>query len=158
MEQGVLIDGSKVAVKKLSKAKKEQDIQDFLNEIIVISNIKHRNLVQLKGCCIKGDQRILVYELVDNKNLAETLWGDSNDLVHFDWATRFNIILGIARGLAYLHEEVEPSIIHRDIKGPNILLDKDLSPKIADFGLALFYPSLDDGETHMSVSKVAGTM
>jgi serine/threonine protein kinase len=60
MEQGVLIDGSKVAVKKLSKAKKDQDIQDFLNEIIVISNIKHRNLVQLKGCCIKGDGEILM--------------------------------------------------------------------------------------------------
>lgn len=68
-----------MVVKRLLKAKKEQDVQDFLNEIIVISNIKHWNLVQLKGCCIKGDQQILVYELVDNKDLGNTLWGNSNE-------------------------------------------------------------------------------
>lgn len=111
----------------------------------------------MKGCCIKEDQRILVYELVENKNLANMLWEDSNE-DHIDWGTRFNIILGIARGMAYLHEEIEPPIIHRDIKGPNILLDKDLNPKISDFGLALLLPSLADGETHMNISRVAGTM
>lgn len=113
--------------------------------------------MQLKGCCIKEGQRILVYELVDNKNLASILWGDSKE-VHLNWGSRFNIILGIARGLAYTHEEIEPPIIHRDIKAPNILLDKDLNPKIADFGLALLLPSLNDGETHMNISRVAGTM
>lgn len=146
-----------MAVKKLLRANKEQDIQDFLNEIVIISKIKHRNLVRMKGCCIKEDQRILVYELVENKNLANMLWEDSNE-DHIDWGTRFNIILGIARGMAYLHEEIEPPIIHRDIKGPNILLDKDLNPKISDFGLALLLPSLADGETHMNISRVAGTM
>jgi len=155
--KGELPDGSKVAVKKLLRANKEQDIQDFLNEIVIISKIKHRNLVRMKGCCIKEDQRILVYELVENKNLANMLWEDSNE-DHIDWGTRFNIILGIARGMAYLHEEIEPPIIHRDIKGPNILLDKDLNPKISDFGLALLLPSLADGETHMNISRVAGTM
>lgn len=144
-------------MKKLLKVKQESNIQDFLNEIIVISNIKHRNLVQLKGCCIKEDQRILVYELVDNSNLATALWGDSNK-DHLDWGSRFNIILGIARGLAYLHEEIEPPIIHRDIKGQNILLDKHFNPKIADFGLALLLPSLDDGESHVNISTIAGTM
>lgn len=73
-----------------------------------------------------------------------------------DWATRRNIITGIARGLAYLHEEAQPPIIHRDIKAPNILLDKDLNPKIGDFGLALLFPTLDDDQTHVSV-QVAGT-
>jgi len=147
-----------VAVKKLTKFSMEQGIQDFLSEIITVSNIKHRNLVQLKGCCIKENQRILVHEFVENKNLSDALWGDSKSGRHLDWPTRFNIILGIARGLAYLHEEVQPAIIHRDIKGENILLDKHFHPKIADFGLALFFPSFDDGETHMNVSKVAGTM
>ena len=85
------------------------------------------------------------------------LWGDSID-EHLDWGTRFNIILGIARGLAYLHEEVEPPIVHRDIKAQNIILDQDLNPKIADFGLALLLPALDDGETHMNISRVAGTV
>ena len=151
------MDGTKVAVKRLIKTQKEQDIHDFLNEIIVISNIKHRNLVQMKGCCIKEAQRLLVYELIDNKNLAAMLWEDSIE-EHLDWGTCFNIILGIARGLTYLHEEVEPPIIHRDIKAQNILIDTDLNPKIADFGLALLLPALDDGETHMNISQVAGTV
>ena len=73
-----------------------------------------------------------------------------------DWTSRFNIILGVARGLAYLHEEVTPPIIHRDIKAANILLDKDLNPKIGDFGLALLFPALDDDRTHLSVN-IAGT-
>lgn len=73
-----------------------------------------------------------------------------------DWSSRLNIILGIARGLAYLHEEVQPPIIHRDIKAPNILLDKDLNPKIADFGLALLFPDLDEGQSHYT-GTITGT-
>ena len=73
-----------------------------------------------------------------------------------DWTARFNIILGIARALAYLHEEVTPPIIHRDVKAANILLDRDLNPKIGDFGLALLFPNLDDDRTHLSVT-IAGT-
>lgn len=73
-----------------------------------------------------------------------------------EWSTRFKIIQGIARGLAYLHEEVQPPIIHRDIKAPNILLDKDLNPKIADFGLAFLFPNLDEGQTHYT-GDIIGT-
>ncbi|KAG0577173.1 hypothetical protein KC19_5G136300 [Ceratodon purpureus] len=153
--KGVLPDGSEVAVKQLNNS--DQVLAEFLNEIVTISNVRHRNLVKLKGCCIKGDQRILVYEYVENKNLAEALWDSpSKGGVVLDWPVRFNIILGIARGLAYLHEEVTPSIIHRDIKAANILLNKDLDPKIGDFGLALLFPALDDDRTHLSVN-IAGT-
>lgn len=155
--KGILIDGSNIAIKRL-KIKTKQALQDFLNEIIVISSIKHRNLAQLKGCCIKGDERILIYELVENQNLAEALW-DSPPIQHFklDWKIRFNIIIGVARGLTYLHEDVQPSIIHRDIKPANILLDKDYNAKIADFGLALLFPDLEDDQTHQSITKIAGT-
>jgi len=73
------------------------------------------------------------------------------------WSTRFNIILGVAQGLAYLHKDVRPPIIHRDIKPPNILLDKDMEPKIGDFGLALLFPVLEDDQTHLSVHNLAGT-
>lgn len=74
-----------------------------------------------------------------------------------DWKIRFNIIIGVARGLTYLHEDVQPSIIHRDIKPANILLDKDYNAKIADFGLALLFPDLEDDQTHQSITKIAGT-
>lgn len=74
-----------------------------------------------------------------------------------NWNTRFNIILGIARGLAYLHEELQSPIIHRDIKAANILLDKDYNPKIADFGLAYLYPTLGNEASHLTLTQVAGT-
>ena len=80
----------------------------------------------------------------------------SGDNLELEWTTRLNIILGIARGLAYLHEEVQPPIIHRDIKAPNILLDKNLNPKIADFGVAFFFPDLDEGQTHYT-GAIIGT-
>lgn len=153
--KGVLPDGTELAVKQLTNS--EQGLAEFLNEIVTISCVKHRNLVKLKGCCVKGDQRLLVYEYVENKNLAEALWDAPHEGGReLDWTARFNIILGIARGLAYLHEEVTPAIIHRDVKPANILLDKDLNPKIGDFGLALLFPTLDDDRTHLSVN-IAGT-
>ena len=80
----------------------------------------------------------------------------SGDNLELEWTTRLNIILGIARGLAYLHEEVHPPIIHRDIKAPNILLDKNLNPKIADFGVAFLFPDLDEGQTHYT-GAIIGT-
>ncbi|KAG0571063.1 hypothetical protein KC19_6G208300 [Ceratodon purpureus] len=160
--KGELLDGTVVAVKKLTMSS-SQMLSEFLNEIVVISGLKHRNLVKLKGCCLgDGDQRMLVFEYVENKNLAEALSFHGNILEnfeppHLDWAARFNIIVGIARGLLYLHEDSQSPVIHRDIKPTNILLDKDYNAKIADFGLAYLFPTLNTEETHLTLEQVAGT-
>ncbi|RXH98755.1 hypothetical protein DVH24_011080 [Malus domestica] len=148
---GTLSDGRVVALKQLSVAS-HQGKSQFVSEIATISAVQHRNLVKLYGCCIEGNHRILVYEYLENKSLDQALFGTSN--LHLDWPTRFNILLGTARGLAYLHEESRPRIVHQDVKASNILLDAELSPKISDFGLAKLY---DDEKTHIS-TKVAGTI
>ncbi|KAM2512224.1 hypothetical protein PS1_036522 [Malus domestica] len=149
--KGTLSDGRVVAVKQLSVAS-HQGKSQFVSEIATISAVQHRNLVKLYGCCIEGSHRILVYEYLENKSLDQALFGTSN--LHLDWPTRFNILLGTARGLAYLHEESRPRIVHRDVKVSNILLDAKLSPKISDFGLAKLY---EDEKTHIS-TRVAGTI
>ncbi|CAN6545845.1 unnamed protein product [Malus baccata var. baccata] len=149
--KGTLFDGRVVAVKQLSVASHQGNSQ-FVSEIATISAVQHRNLVKLYGCCIEGSHRILVYEYLENKSLDQALFGTSN--LHLDWPTRFNILLGTARGLAYLHEESRPRIVHRDVKASNILLDAKLSPIISDFGLAKLY---DDEKTHIS-TRVAGTI
>ncbi|RWR88650.1 Protein kinase domain-containing protein [Cinnamomum micranthum f. kanehirae] len=149
--KGTLPDGRMVAVKQLSVAS-HQGKSQFVAEIAIISAVQQRNLVKLYGCCIEGDERLLVYEYLENKSLDQALFGKSNLLLN--WATRFDICLGTARGLAYLHEESRPRIVHRDVKASNILLDADLNPKISDFGLAKLY---DDKVTHIS-TRVAGTI
>ncbi|XP_028958803.1 probable LRR receptor-like serine/threonine-protein kinase At1g56130 [Malus domestica] len=149
--KGTLFDGRVVAVKQLSVASHQGNSQ-FVSEIATISAVQHRNLVKLYGCCIEGSHRILVYEYLENKSLDQALFGTSN--LHLDWPTRFNILLGTTRGLAYLHEESRPRIVHRDVKASNILLDAKLSPIISDFGLAKLY---DDEKTHIS-TRVAGTI
>ncbi|XP_050141586.1 probable LRR receptor-like serine/threonine-protein kinase At1g56140 isoform X2 [Malus sylvestris] len=149
--KGTLSDGRVVALKQLSVAS-HQGKSQFVFEIATIYAVQHQNLVKLYGCCIEGNHRILVYEYLENKSLDQALFGTSN--LHLDWRTRFNILLGTARGLAYLHEESRPRIVHRDVKASNILLDAELSPKISDFGLAKLY---DDEKTHIS-TKVAGTI
>ncbi|KAL5564418.1 hypothetical protein UlMin_028362 [Ulmus minor] len=150
--KGVFKDGTVAAVKVLS-ADSRQGVREFLTEIDVIAKAEHDNLVKLYGCCVEGNERILVYGYLENNSLAQTLLGSSHSSIQFDWQTRRKICIGVAQGLAFLHEEVRPHIIHRDIKASNILLDKDLSPKISDFGLAkLIPPNL----THVS-TRVAGT-
>ncbi|PIN06476.1 Serine/threonine protein kinase [Handroanthus impetiginosus] len=148
--KGILEDGRIIAVKQLSVASYQGKSQ-FVAEIATISCVQHRNLVKLYGCCIEGDKRLLVYEYLENKSLDKALFGKSLCL---DWPTRFEICLGVARGLAYLHEESCPRIVHRDVKPSNILLDSELKPKISDFGLARLY---DDEKTHIS-TRVAGTI
>ncbi|KAK6133552.1 hypothetical protein DH2020_032681 [Rehmannia glutinosa] len=160
--KGQLPDGTVIAVKQLS-SKSRQGNREFLNEIGMISCLQHPNLVKLYGCCIEGDQLLVVYEYMENNSLAQVLFVNDNSWsfsesnksqLILDWPTRFKICIGIARGLAFLHEESRLKIVHRDIKATNVLLDKDLNPKISDFGLARLN---EDEKTHIS-TKVAGTI
>lgn len=151
--KGKLGDGRLVAVKQLSVAS-HQGKSQFLAEIATISAVQQRNLVKLYGCCLEGEKRLLVYEYHENKSLDQLLFGTGSKSLYLDWKTRFDICLGIARGLTYLHEESRLRIVHRDVKASNILLDSDLVPKISDFGLAKLY---DDKKTHIS-TRVAGTI
>ncbi|KAK9688744.1 hypothetical protein RND81_09G007900 [Saponaria officinalis] len=148
--KGVLPDGKVIAVKKLS-SKSKQGNREFVNEIGMISALQHPNLVKLYGCCIEGKQLLLIYEYMENNSLARALFGSDHEKLFLDWPTRRRICLGIAKGIAYLHEESTLKIVHRDIKATNVLLDKDLNAKISDFGLA----KLDEEEnTHISTGIV----
>ncbi|KAJ8647502.1 hypothetical protein MRB53_000525 [Persea americana] len=151
--KGILRDETQVAIKSLS-AESSQGVREFLTEIQMISTIRHPNLVQLIGCCIEGNNRMLVYEYLENNSLASALLGSKSRRITLHWAQRAAICMGTAHGLAFLHEEAEPHIVHRDIKASNVLLDKDLTPKIGDFGLAKLFP---DNVTHIS-TRVAGTI
>ncbi|KAG8092915.1 hypothetical protein GUJ93_ZPchr0012g19472 [Zizania palustris] len=150
---GKLRNGQKVAIKVLS-SESRQGAREFLNELNAISNINHHNLVKLLGCCVDGDQKMLVYNYLENNSLAQSLFGNAHSSIWLDWSTRVKICIGVANGLKYLHEEAQPVIVHRDIKASNILLDKDLSPKISDFGLAKLFAG---NMTHIS-TRVAGTL
>ncbi|KAM0063239.1 putative protein kinase RLK-Pelle-DLSV family [Helianthus debilis subsp. tardiflorus] len=150
--KGVLADGTLIAVKQLS-SKSRQGNREFLNELGMISALQHKHLVKLHGCCIEGNQLLLAYEYMENNSLARALFGPEEWQMELDWPTRYKICIGIARGLAFLHEESRLKIVHRDIKATNVLLDKNLDAKISDFGLA----KLDEeDDTHIS-TRVAGT-
>ncbi|XP_039159308.1 proline-rich receptor-like protein kinase PERK1 [Eucalyptus grandis] len=150
VHKGVLSSGRVVAIKQL-KAGSGQGEREFQAEVDIISCIHHRHLVSLVGYCISGAQRILVYEFVPNGTLESHLHG--KDRPTMAWPTRMKIALGSTRGLAYLHEDCNPKIIHRDIKGSNILLDFNFEAKVADFGLAKI---AFDTDTHVS-TRVMGT-
>ncbi|KAJ9135974.1 hypothetical protein P3X46_033092 [Hevea brasiliensis] len=120
----------------------------------MISALQHPNLVRLYGCCVEGSPLLLVYEYMENNSLAHVLFSEKEGQLTLDWPTRHKICVGIAKGLAFLHEESPLKVGHIDIKTTNILLDKDMNPKISDFGLA----KLDEKEnTHIS-TRVAGTI
>ncbi|XP_024008636.1 probable LRR receptor-like serine/threonine-protein kinase At1g29720 isoform X1 [Eutrema salsugineum] len=149
--KGRLPDGTLIAVKMLS-SKSRQGNKEFVNEIGMIACLQHPNLVKLYGCCCENNQLLLVYEYLENNCLADALFGRSG--LKLEWGTRHKICLGIARGLAFLHDDSAVKIIHRDIKGTNVLLDKDLNSKISDFGLARLH---EDEESHVT-TRVAGTI
>ncbi|KAJ9540959.1 hypothetical protein OSB04_027465 [Centaurea solstitialis] len=149
VNKGVLPNGTEVAVKSL-KAGSGQGEREFQAEVEIISRVHHRYLVSLVGYCISDAQRMLVYEYVPNKTLEFHLHGKGPVM---DWQTRVRIALGSAKGLAYLHEDCHPSIIHRDIKSANILLDHNYEAKVADFGLAKL---TNVNDTHVS-TRVMGT-
>ncbi|XP_047941452.1 probable LRR receptor-like serine/threonine-protein kinase RFK1 isoform X5 [Salvia hispanica] len=152
--KGELPDGTVIAVKQLSSGSRQGN-REFLNEIGMISCLQHQNLVKLYGCCIEGDQLLVVYEYMENNSLAHALFeSNGRSQMILNWATRFQICIGIAKGLAFLHDESRLKIVHRDIKATNVLLDSALNPKISDFGLARLN---EDEKTHIS-TKVAGTI
>ncbi|KFK41822.1 hypothetical protein AALP_AA2G175800 [Arabis alpina] len=150
--KGLMPYGEEIAVKKLS-VNSRQGSREFMNEIKLLLRIQHKNLVSLLGCCFHGPEKILVYEYLPNRSLDYFLFDKINP-GSLNWYNRWRIIIGVARGLLYLHEEAPVRIIHRDIKASNILLDNDLNPKISDFGLARLFPG--DG-THTNTFRISGT-
>ncbi|XP_050226925.1 proline-rich receptor-like protein kinase PERK8 [Mercurialis annua] len=150
--KGVLVDGREVAVKQL-KIGGSQGEREFKAEVEIISRVHHRHLVSLVGYCISENQRLLVYDYVPNDTLHYHL--HTYGMPVLDWAIRVKVAAGAARGIAYLHEDCHPRIIHRDIKSSNILLDLNFEAQVADFGLAKIALELDSN-THVS-TRVMGT-
>ncbi|KAI3519022.1 hypothetical protein L1887_07992 [Cichorium endivia] len=148
--KGILKNGDAIAIKKTSMASGRNT--HFHEELKIISNVHHRHLVRILGYCSKGPHLFLVHEYMENGSLDQFLYGDKRRILN--WKQRFDIIFGTARGLAYLHEQYHVTIIHRDIKTSNILLDNEFQPKIADFGLIRLLP---EDKTHLS-TKFAGSL
>ncbi|KAJ3670292.1 hypothetical protein LUZ60_010616 [Juncus effusus] len=152
--KGILDNGEEIAVKRLSR-NSNQGIEQLRNEVNFLARLRHVNLVKLLGFCIQKKEMLLCYEYLPNGSLDQILFGnESNTYSQLDWGERYKIIEAISYGLLYLHEENGSTIIHRDIKPSNILLDKNMIPKISDFGLAKLF---DEDGSFIKVSTVAGT-
>ncbi|KAL1555726.1 putative receptor-like protein kinase [Salvia divinorum] len=150
--RGRLANGSEVAVKKLLNNLGQAE-KEFRVEVEAIGHVRHKNLVRLLGYCIEGVQRMLVYEYVNNGNLEQWLHGAMRQHGSLTWEARMKVLLGTAKALAYLHEAIEPKVVHRDIKSSNILITGEFNAKVSDFGLAKL---LDSGESHIT-TRVMGT-
>ncbi|KAI3748400.1 hypothetical protein L6452_11438 [Arctium lappa] len=153
--KGRLRDGTIVAIKVLSvELESMRGEREFISEIAALSDVQHENLVTLHGCCVEGAKRCLVLDYMENNSLAYRFLGGEQNRTRFSWTTRKNVSLGVAKALAYLHEEKNPHIVHRDIKASNVLLDHNFNPKVADFGLSRLF---QDDTSHIS-TRVAGTL
>ncbi|KAJ1294240.1 hypothetical protein BS78_01G130700 [Paspalum vaginatum] len=151
--KGLLPDGRQIAVKRLDKAS-GQGLKELRNELLLVAKLRHNNLAKLLGVCLKGQEKLLVYEYLPNRSLDTFLFVPEKRQL-LDWETRYRILYGTARGLLYLHEDSQIRIIHRDLKASNILLDAEMNPKISDFGLARLF--IGDKTTTIT-SQVVGTL
>ncbi|XP_062152336.1 G-type lectin S-receptor-like serine/threonine-protein kinase At4g03230 [Alnus glutinosa] len=164
--KGIFPGGEEIAVKRLSKVS-QQGIKQFEKELVVMTKLQHMNIVGFRGYCIKGKERITVYEYMPNRSLDSFIF-DQKQRMRLDWKMRVNIILGIVRGLLYLHRDSKWRIVHRDLKPGNILLDEQMNPKICDFGLARIVGSKENrvvktfdymfSETDEIITTIAGTI
>lgn len=152
--KGKLADGSLIAVKKLVDNEFEGD-EEFISEVEIISSLRHRNLVPLRGCCVnrRETEKYLVYDYMPNGNLGEHLFPKKRKKEAMSWAQRKCVILDVANALVYLHHGVDPPVYHRDIKPTNILLDSSMRARVADFGLAT---RGKEGASHLT-TRIAGT-
>ncbi|RDY08933.1 G-type lectin S-receptor-like serine/threonine-protein kinase, partial [Mucuna pruriens] len=151
--RGKLASGQEIAVKRLSKTSK-QGISEFMNEVGLVAKLQHRNLVSVLGGCTQGEERMLVYEYMPNSSLDHFIF-DPIQGKFLNWRKRHDIIVGIARGLLYLHQDSKLTIIHRDLKTSNILLDSELNPKISDFGVAHI---VEGDHSAVTTNKIVGTV